>query len=236
MYISAIKRNAKKSLRGRILKAAGATLIIILLTGFIPNLIQAILKNCISITANCIISSIISIIISSALSVGIIRYFISFSDKEESTELPLLFSGLDAFFKVFAFELLVGIIISIFCFAIAATGTAITRLTDPNPFVVAALILIYLALYIGIIYFILRLFFVIFIFAENEDIKLTAAIKRSLFLTSGYTGKLFLTGLSFILWILFCILIIPIFYVFPYMQLTFLNFYYEVKKTKHTTN
>lgn len=232
MYISELKHKAKLSLKGRKLKAAGASLIFILLASFVPLLIQSVFQTYFGYTVSHFICIIISLLIYAALSVGIIKYFMSFADRRKNTELSLLFSGFSSFYKVLAFEILVFIVVYAVRFLILYLGNIIAAVSDPNPFLITFLILIYIVLYILIIYFILRLSFVIFIFAESNEITLNAAIKRSLFLTKGYAGKLFLTGLSFILWVILCILIIPVLYVFPYMQLTFINFYQKLKMIK----
>jgi uncharacterized membrane protein len=236
MRIGELKLQARESLRDRKLKAAGATFVYLLLLNFVPEVINYILIKSMGEIPGFIIGYIIILIISAALAVGCIRYFFSFSDREKNTELSLLFSGFDSFLKVLGFQILLFIATFVLVGIIVALGVGIAFASKFNTVVILILILLSIVLYVGLIYLGLRLSFVIFIFVDDKESGIFAAIKRSFFLTKGYVWKLFLTGLSFILWFIACIAIIPLFYVFPYLQLTYINFYKELKKIKEGSN
>jgi uncharacterized membrane protein len=236
MRIGELKLQARESLKGRKLKAAGATLVFYLIALVVPGVISYILEESMGKVPGSIVGNIIVLIISAALIVGCIRYFFSFSDREKNTELSLLFSGFDSFLKVLGFQILLSIAIFFIFGIIIALGVGIAFASQFNTVVMLILSLLGIVLYVGLIYLGLRLFFVIFIFAEDSQSGIFAAVKRSFFLTKGYVWKLFLTVLSFILWFLSCIFIIPLFYVFPYVQLTYINFYKELKKIKEGNN
>lgn len=236
MRIGELKAKAKESLRGRKLKAGLASLVYILIVGIIPAIINYILLSTLDKTPASIINVIITIVISSLMVVGFYRYLINFSDREKDTELSLLFSGTDSFFKVILFQILLSVFIFVIIFISVLIGAAAIFASKFNIAIIIILIILGIVLYVGLIYISLRLSFCIMIFAENRASGVIAAIKTSWKLTKGHVGKIFLTGLSFILWIIFCILIIPIFYVLPYVQLTLINLYYDLKNSQKDTS
>ena len=72
-----------------------------------------------------------------------------------------------------------------------------------------------------------------FILAEFPNVTASNAIKLSMRMTKGYKGKLFVTALSFIGWLMLGALtfnILTIVFVMPYMYTTFAGFYEELKK------
>jgi uncharacterized membrane protein len=236
MRIGELKLQARESLRDRKLKAAGATLVFYLIALVVPEVINYILIKSMGEIPGSIVGYIIFLIILAALAVGCIRYFFSFSDREKNTELSLLFSGFDSFLKVIGFQILLFIAIFFIFAIIGALGVGIAFASKFNTVVMLILALLGIVLYVGLIYLGLRLSFVVFIFADDKESGIFAAIKRSFFLTKGYVWKLFLTVLSFILWFIACMAIIPLFYVFPYVQLTYINFYKELKNIKEGSN
>lgn len=231
MRIGELKAQAKESLRERKLKAAGATFIYLLIA-IIPTIVYEILKSTLDPTTTSLINIIISLVITSLMSVGLYRYFISFSDRNKDTKLSLLFSGTDSFFKVFLYQILIFVVIFVIAFISILLGVGIAIASKLNPVTIGILVLLGIALFVALMYFSLRISFTIIIFAEDKEAGVIAAIKTSFKLTKGHVWKIFLTGLSFILWVIFCILIIPILYVFPYAQLTFINLYYDLKNSQ----
>lgn len=72
-----------------------------------------------------------------------------------------------------------------------------------------------------------------FILAEYPNVTARQAIKLSMRMTKGHKGKLFVTGLSFIGWLILGGLtfnILTLVFVMPYMYTTFAGFYEELKK------
>jgi len=70
-----------------------------------------------------------------------------------------------------------------------------------------------------------------FIIAEDENIGAVDALKKSWDMMNGYKSKYFLLILSFIGWVLLCILTFGIgfFWLTPYIQVSMVNFYEDIK-------
>ncbi len=73
----------------------------------------------------------------------------------------------------------------------------------------------------------------VYIMAENPDIKVSKAMNVSKELTRGYKGDLFVTDLSFIPLFILCFLSLGIGYLWlmPYYQATYTNIYHALKET-----
>jgi uncharacterized membrane protein len=73
----------------------------------------------------------------------------------------------------------------------------------------------------------------VYIMAENPEIKVTKAMNISKELTRGYKGDLFVTDLSFIPLYLLCCLTMGIgfLWLMPYYQATYTNIYHALKET-----
>ena len=71
-----------------------------------------------------------------------------------------------------------------------------------------------------------------YILAENPDMKAKEALTESKIIMKGHKWEFFVLQLSFILWGLLCIVTLGIaaIYVSPYQQLTFTNFYHNIKR------
>lgn len=71
-----------------------------------------------------------------------------------------------------------------------------------------------------------------YILAENPDMKAKDALTESKIIMNGHKWEFFVLQLSFILWALLCIVTLGIatIYVLPYQQLTFTNFYHNIKR------
>ena len=71
-----------------------------------------------------------------------------------------------------------------------------------------------------------------YILAENPDMTAREALNESKLIMDGHKWELFVLQLSFILWILLCVVTcgIAMIYVLPYMQLTYTNFYHNIKR------
>lgn len=71
-----------------------------------------------------------------------------------------------------------------------------------------------------------------YILAENPDMTAREALNESKVITNGHKMELFVLGLSFIPWILLVYVTLGIasIYVIPYMQLTYTNFYHNIKR------
>ena len=70
-----------------------------------------------------------------------------------------------------------------------------------------------------------------YILAENPNMTAREAITESRRIMNGHKFEYFVLSLSFILWMLLCTVTLGIAYIYvaPYMQLTFTNFYHNIK-------
>lgn len=238
MRIREIKAKAKESLRGRKGKAVGAIFLYLLITLAVPEILNFIISKTAGDIAAGIITPIVSIIWSSAFLIGMYRYFISYSDREKDTKIYLLFSGFDSFHKALGYQVLLTVIGAIFYLILAAIGFAIIKLDDFNTLSIIILIILYIIAFIGSINIYFRLFFTGIIIAEDKSIGVIEAMKVSLNLTRGCVWKLFLTGLSFIGWGILTVITFGIvgLYVAPYILLTYINFYFELKNKNLESN
>ena len=238
MRIGEIKAKAKESLRGRKGKAAGAIFLYFLIVISVPEILNFIISKTAGDIAAGIITPIVSIIWSSAFLIGMYRYFLSYSDREKDTKINLLFSGFDSFHKALGYQVLLTVIVSIFYLILGAIGFAIIKLDDFNTLSIIILTILIIIAIIGSIIISYRLLFAGIIIAEDNSIGVIGAMKISANLTKGYVWKLFLTGLSFIGWILLMIITLGIvgLYVIPYIQLTYINFYFELKNKNLESN
>jgi uncharacterized membrane protein len=77
-----------------------------------------------------------------------------------------------------------------------------------------------------------------FVIVDNPEIGAYEALKVSKKLMDGYKMKLFLLLLSFIGWALLCILTLGIgfLWLMPYIQVTLVKFYDEIKNTQEELN
>ena len=76
-----------------------------------------------------------------------------------------------------------------------------------------------------------------YIMADNPQVGIRNALKMSMDLTNGYKGKLFVLGLSFIGWAILATFTcgIGFLWLIPYMQMTYANFYNELKTERGQT-
>ncbi len=65
----------------------------------------------------------------------------------------------------------------------------------------------------------------VFVMIDNPDIGVMACLRESLSLMSGNRMQYFVLQLSFLPWVFACLLIIPVFWVTPYMSVTFAGYY-----------
>lgn len=69
-----------------------------------------------------------------------------------------------------------------------------------------------------------------YVLVDNPTLTTKEILVKSWNLMKGHKFELFQLQLSFFWWCLSCVFIIPIFYVIPYMNLTFANYYEELIK------
>lgn len=71
-----------------------------------------------------------------------------------------------------------------------------------------------------------------YIIVENPNVKVKDALKISIKMTQGYKWDIFVMGLSFLGWMLLCVLTLGIGFLWlaPYMYTTFTNLYFKLKQ------
>lgn len=152
------------------------------------------------------VGKLIAFIISGPMIVGLIRFFIQFKRTQEKVPYEVLFSGFKDFKVSFLTVLLLNICVLLWSLL----------------FIIPGIIAAYsysMALYIV---------------AENPDITASEALRISKEMMKGYKGKLFLLELSFIGWAILSILTlgIGILWLNPYIQLSTVNFYEDLRKNR----
>jgi uncharacterized membrane protein len=70
-----------------------------------------------------------------------------------------------------------------------------------------------------------------YIFADNQDLNIDEYLTRSRKMMEGYKLNYLAFNLSFIGWILLCLLVIPMIWVIPYIATAQALYYDELKKT-----
>ena len=72
-----------------------------------------------------------------------------------------------------------------------------------------------------------------YIFADNREIGAKECLDKSKEMMNGYKLNYFAFGLSFIGWIILCVLIVPMIWVIPYVTTAQTLYYEELKKIKN---
>ena len=148
------------------------------------------------------LGSIILFFIIGALYLGMVTFYLAIA-RNEKTEVGVIFSGFQNYLKAFGLMLLMTILIVIGMFLLIVPG-------------------IILALMFGLAFYIL---------ADNPNIGVVEALKKSKAMMYGYKLKLFLLSLCFLgLVILSALtLFIGLFWLVPFMYVTYAKFYETVK-------
>lgn len=146
----------------------------------------------------------ISIIASSILNFGLVAFFIEFV-RNKKVEIETIFTAIKRNFKTL---ILVSILTNIFV-------------------TLGLWFLIVPGIIIG-----LGLAFTNYVLYDNPDLKALDVIKKTWDMMNGYKWKFFLLGLSFMGWILLSILIFPLIYVVPFMNVSNVIFYEKIKSVE----
>lgn len=153
------------------------------------------------------LGTLISLIISGPLALGSAFYFMNIS-RDKEAKIDNIFSG----FKNFGTGLAAYILMAIFIF-------------------LWSLLLIIPGIIAGLSYSMTY-----FIINDNPTIGPLEAIDKSKEMMKGYKMKLFLLHLSFLGWAILCIftLFIGFFWLAPYMQVSLVKFYEDIKGSEET--
>ena len=149
-----------------------------------------------------IVGSIAVAVIAPALGLGITMIYIGVTNGIKA-EVNNLFDGFSYLGKAFVLNLLISIFTSLWSLLFVIPG--IVK---------------------GISYSM-----AMYILAENPQMTASEALNESKRITNGYKMDLFVLSLSFIPWMLLCGITFGLagLYVIPYMNLTFVNFYHNIK-------
>lgn len=216
-----IKKKAKELIKGHIWQIFGIVILLTFISGAINSCIENLFKLCgfkltRTITLNglenveisTVIGSIvnfITVLVSSVISVGTTNYILMFIRGKN----PKLNDAFTIIQKLFVPILLSTILVSL----ITSIG--------------------YILLFIpGIIASLGLRFYQEVIIDDTKNKGVVENLKDAWELTKGYKWDLFAFGLSFVGWILLCVLIVPIFYVIPYITVSEALYYDELKNKK----
>ena len=201
-----LKRNAKKSLRGNYGSAILVLLVLGILTG-LPAMIPPIFQDSSEQTQNIviIIVSLISVFISSLLTLGAISFFMKVS-RNKKVDFGELFNKTGLWVTCLVAMIMISIFTSLWTLLLVIPGIIAAYRYRLTPYVIV----------------------------DNPGIGGIDAITKSKELMKGYKMDLFVLDLSFIGWniLAVCTLGLLYFWLAPYMNTTYANFYNEVKKLK----
>ena len=152
-----------------------------------------------------ILMSIVTFSIATPLELGQSIFFLNLSKNKEG-KISDLFLGYKSFIKVIGVGILINIIVSIGLILFIIPGFILSIMYSQS-------------------YYIL---------AENPNIGIVECLKKSRLIMNGQKWNYLVLMMSFILWILLTIITFGIagLYVIPYYELTFTNFYLDIKNLK----
>lgn len=148
--------------------------------------------------------NIVGLLVYGSIQVGMSRFTLKLVAKDPTTQFNDLFSGFDVFIKALIMNAIMGICVFI--------GTFL--------FIIPGII-------VGIMFSQAN-----YILAENPKKSSIECIKQSVEMMKGYKMNFFILQLSFIGWLILCMLTfgIGLLWYVPYYQMTMTNFYLEVKE------
>ena len=152
-----------------------------------------------------ILMSIVTFSIATPLELGQSIFFLNLSKNKEG-KISDLFLGYKSFIKVIGVGILINIIVSIGLILFIIPGLILSIMYSQS-------------------YYIL---------AENPNIRIVECLRESRLIMNGQKWNYLVLMMSFILWILLTVITFGIagLYVIPYYELTFTNFYLDIKNLK----
>lgn len=147
--------------------------------------------------------NILGMILYGPIEVGLSRFILKLATRESKAKFTDLFSGFDVFFK--------SLLMSIIIYGSIVIGTLLLIV----PGIIA--ILMFSQAY--------------YILAENPSLSPIECLKKSAKMMDGFKSDLFVLGLSFIGWIIVCVITLGIGFLWytPYYEMTMGNFYIQLK-------
>ncbi len=190
---------------------------------------------------------IFSIVLTAPLSLGIITFYIKFTNYE-NVDVPQIFSGFNRWTDSVVLTFLVGLFtfLWILPFFIVYIICLFLFINNSNPYNIIYVsnirnisniilgLVAFIALIISAVISTIKALsysMALYVLAENPTMKPLDAIKWSKKLTCGHKGRIFYIQLSFIGWSILCIFTLGIGYLwlYPYMSVTMVNLYNELK-------
>lgn len=194
-----LKRHARNQLKGKWGIAIG-TIIIVFLIQMLFNFITRIFEDS---SALFIILTIISMIVSTVMTIGMCKFSLNYAYEDREPEFADIFSGFRVILKAIGLSILLGIIIFVGTILLIIPGIIFTYMFSQS-------------------YYIL---------ADDNSKSIIQCLKESAGMMKGYKFKYFVLLLSFLGWIILGIITLGIglLWVVPYMNVTTASFYLKVK-------
>lgn len=230
MDINLLKEKARKNLKGNYGTVILAMLIYSLLTGgclFTNRLLQYTT-----------VGSVLQLILTGVLGMGLIEIIIKVARKKK-TSLSDLFNRTDLFIKALGIAIMF-YFMSTVCFLLEfiATNSLSVFVFYQNDLNVAASALmivlgVLLCIAIAVFFIALSIYFsqVLFILYDEEKLSLVEIFNKSIDIMSGHVLDYIILSLSFVGWLILGLFTAGILYIwlFPYMAVTYANFYDKAK-------
>ena len=201
-----LKRHAKDQLKGKWGLAVGG-IIVLFLIQFVFNFISGFFEDN---TIIFIIVTLVSLVVSSAMSIGMCRFSLNYAYDEKQPVLGDIFSGFKIILKAIGLFFLLGIIVLVGMILLVIPGIILSFMFSQS-------------------YFIL---------ADDNSKSIIQCLKESAAMMKGYKFKYFVLSLSFLGWIILGIITLGIglLWVIPYMNVTMASFYLKVKDNYYGAN
>lgn len=201
-----LKRHAKDQLKGKWGLAIGS-IVVIFIIQFIFNFISRCAQDN---TILFIILTLVSMIISSVMSIGMCRLSLNYAYDDKQPAFTDIFAGFKVILKIIGLFILLLIIIMV--------GTILV--------VIPGIIFAYM---FSQAYYIL---------ADDNSKSIIQCLKESAGMMKGYKFKYFVLSLSFLGWIILGLITLGIglLWVIPYMNVTVASFYLKVKDNYYGSN
>ncbi len=203
-----IKTRAKESLKGNYWYAFGVSILASIVAGIVSGILSAIMQlnpESYVISTLCSFLNILALLfISLPLSIGLMRYYLNLAKGETATVSDLTYA-----YKANLGNILLTLIkevVFVFLWSLL--------------FIIPGIIKAY------------QYFMIDYMIADNPDLDRKRAFEITKAAMRGNKWRTFVLGLSFILWILLCVVTCGIGFLFldPYVQATYSHYYLELKK------
>jgi uncharacterized membrane protein len=207
-----LKSHAKDKLRGKWGLAVGGFFLATIIIQVIAQAINFIAGNSLPLR---LIAFLATIIVSSAMGVGMCKFALNYAANDETPALGDIFSGFKVILKALGIYVLMMICVIIGLILLIVPGIILSFMFSQA----------------------------FYILADDKNKSVIDCLKESAAMMKGYKFDYFVLSLSFLGWIILGVisLFIGLLWVVPYMQVTMASFYLKVKNnyvgvTENTTN